>query len=269
MSRNGRTPLPLPTLPAMPIHCTHHDTARDLKWEQAQCLTLPNGKHGNIRPFQATVRFARFRNPNAFPGLDDADSVIGFRLTGFDWQGVGEHMWPSVYMAYDAEIRPEHVQQAIETGEAVFVHAADPTTREEAPTSAQTSRCDDQAMQALSDAGAQCGVCGDEPGDRTCPDCERCYQRYVAALRAAGWASRTELEHRLIKLSAAFADLQSENTRLQAELSDAVRVSGALNRRLASEMVAGSALYSALTKPTTPEQRQAALDKFQAVAQQV
>lgn len=52
---------------------------------------------------------------------------------------------------------------------------------------------DNKAMQALSDAGAQCGVCGDQPGDRICPDCERCYRQYVAALRAAGWAPRAEV----------------------------------------------------------------------------
>lgn len=51
---------------------------------------------------------------------------------------------------------------------------------------------DDEAMQALSNAGAQCGNCGDEPGDRNCPDCERCRERYVDALRAAGWAPRAE-----------------------------------------------------------------------------
>ncbi|WP_331756749.1 hypothetical protein [Streptomyces decoyicus] len=56
----------------------------------------------------------------------------------------------------------------------------------------RTTQYDNQAMQALSDAGAQCGSCGDEPGDRTCPDCERCYQSYVDALRKAGWAPRTE-----------------------------------------------------------------------------
>ncbi|MER7806112.1 hypothetical protein [Streptomyces sp900116325] len=55
------------------------------------------------------------------------------------------------------------------------------------------SALDNKAMQALSDAGAQCGVCGDQPGDRTCPDCERCYRQYVAALRAAGWAPRAEV----------------------------------------------------------------------------
>ncbi|MFI7096775.1 hypothetical protein [Streptomyces lydicus] len=52
---------------------------------------------------------------------------------------------------------------------------------------------DNQAMQALSDAGAQCGNCGDEPGDWKCPDCERCYRRYVDALRKAGWAPRAEV----------------------------------------------------------------------------
>ncbi|WP_406730952.1 hypothetical protein [Streptomyces sp. NBC_01794] len=52
---------------------------------------------------------------------------------------------------------------------------------------------DNAAMQALSDAGAQCGDCGDQPGDRICPDCERCYGWYVAALRKAGWAPRAEV----------------------------------------------------------------------------
>jgi hypothetical protein len=49
-------------------------------------------------------------------------------------------------------------------------------------------------------------------------------------------------------------------------LDEAARVSEALNGRLAKEMLAGSALYAALTMPTTPEQKQAAIDKFQAVA---
>ena len=66
-------------------------------------------------------------------------------------------------------------------------------SRKAAPASAeQASATDDTAMQALSDAGAQCGDCGDQPGDRICPDCERCYGWYVAALRKAGWAPRTE-----------------------------------------------------------------------------
>jgi hypothetical protein len=38
-----------------------------------------------------------------------------------------------------------------------------------------------------------CGNCGDEPGDRACPDCETCRHRYVESLRAAGWAPRTEV----------------------------------------------------------------------------
>ncbi|MGW7636029.1 hypothetical protein [Streptomyces decoyicus] len=59
--------------------------------------------------------------------------------------------------------------------------------------STETAHHDNEAMQALSNAGAQCGSCGDEPGDRVCPDCERFYQDYVAALRAAGWAPRVEV----------------------------------------------------------------------------
>lgn len=52
---------------------------------------------------------------------------------------------------------------------------------------------DDLAMQALSDAGAFCGVCGFQPGERGCPDCERCWSSYVTALRAIGWAPRTDV----------------------------------------------------------------------------
>jgi hypothetical protein len=60
-----------------------------------------------------------------------------------------------------------------------------------------------------------------------------------------------------------------EIEQLKAELADAVRVSEVLHRRLIEEMLAGSALYAALTMPTTPEQRQDALDRFRAVARQV
>lgn len=61
----------------------------------------------------------------------------------------------------------------------------------------QTTSADDLAMQVLSDQGAQCGDCGDQPGDRICPDCERCRGWYVAALRKAGWAPRGEIQQQL------------------------------------------------------------------------
>ncbi|WP_050513177.1 hypothetical protein [Streptomyces sp. JS01] len=54
------------------------------------------------------------------------------------------------------------------------------------------SAADETAIQALSAAGAFCGECGFEPGDRGCPDCERVWAGYVKALRAAGWVPRTE-----------------------------------------------------------------------------
>ncbi|WP_069874537.1 hypothetical protein [Streptomyces malaysiensis] len=62
---------------------------------------------------------------------------------------------------------------------------------------------------------------------------------------------------------------QERIAELEAELNEAARVSEALNRRLYAEQLAGSALYAAMTQPTTPEQRQAALDQFQSAAQQV
>ena len=72
--------------------------------------------------------------------------------------------------------------------------------------STNTQQLDDIAIQALSDAGAICGDCGSEPGDRVCPDCERCRGWYVAALRAAGWAPGNE-------------ELTVEVNRLRAELA--------------------------------------------------
>lgn len=72
---------------------------------------------------------------------------------------------------------------------------------------AVTTLQDDAAVQALSNAGAMCGVCGDEPGDRTCPDCERCRRRYVTALRAAGWAPLAEVQAELAALKKDLANL--------------------------------------------------------------
>ncbi|MEU3851789.1 hypothetical protein [Streptomyces sp. NPDC029554] len=63
------------------------------------------------------------------------------------------------------------------------------------------------------------------------------------------------------------AELRKRVAELEAELSEAGSVSETLHQRLTDEKLAGSALYAALTMPTTPEQRQAALDRFLAVAQ--
>jgi hypothetical protein len=49
-------------------------------------------------------------------------------------------------------------------------------------------------------------------------------------------------------------------------LHEAVRVSETLSARLHEEVLAGSALYAALTMPTTPEELEAALAKFRTVA---
>ncbi|GGZ84185.1 hypothetical protein [Streptomyces rubiginosohelvolus] len=55
------------------------------------------------------------------------------------------------------------------------------------------SASNETAILALSTAGAFCGECGFEPGDRGCPDCERTWAGYVKALRAAGWAPASEV----------------------------------------------------------------------------
>lgn len=65
---------------------------------------------------------------------------------------------------------------------------------------------DDAAMQVLSEQGAQCGNCGDEPGDRNCPDCERCRGWYVDALRKAGWAPRAETLQQAVSVARTRAD---------------------------------------------------------------
>lgn len=70
------------------------------------------------------------------------------------------------------------------------------------------------ALQVLSDAGAMCGVCGDEPGDRTCPDCERCRHRYLAALRAAGWAPTAEIQQQIDKATTQLAAIKQDLDRL-------------------------------------------------------
>ena len=69
---------------------------------------------------------------------------------------------------------------------------------------------DDAAIQVLSNEGAQCGVCGDQPGDRICPDCERCRGWYVAALRKAGWAPRSEIQQQLDQARTELAGIKKE-----------------------------------------------------------
>jgi hypothetical protein len=85
---------------------------------------------------------------------------------------------------------------------------------------------------------------------------------YLAAIGQAG----SEYEQALY---AAYQQAMAEAERLRSELDEAVRVSETLNRRLQDEMLAGSALYAALTMPTEPEQLQAALTKFRTVARKV
>ncbi len=79
---------------------------------------------------------------------------------------------------------------------------------------------DEQAIQVLSDEGAQCGVCGDEPGDRVCPDCERCRRWYVAALRKAGWAPTGELQQQLEKARAELAAIKQDLAQITTRLGE-------------------------------------------------
>lgn len=85
-----------------------------------------------------------------------------------------------------------------------------------------------------------------------------------------------EEEQETARLRLALASAQRGRRQLRARVAeleaanrDAVRVSETLSRRLHDEMLAGSALYAALTMPTTPEQLQAALDRFRAVAKRI
>ncbi|MEU5322924.1 hypothetical protein AB0G67_40170 [Streptomyces sp. NPDC021056] len=79
----------------------------------------------------------------------------------------------------------------------------------------QPSPEDNAAMQALSEAGAMCGDCGDEPGDRKCPNCERCLRWYVAALRTAGWAPVADLQQQIDKATNELAAIKKDLATLQ------------------------------------------------------
>ncbi|GAA3591072.1 hypothetical protein [Streptomyces osmaniensis] len=85
--------------------------------------------------------------------------------------------------------------------------------------SQKTNAEDDAAIQALSEQGAQCGACGDEPGDRRCPDCERCRGWYVAALRAIGWAPRAELQTQLDQAKSELAAIKKQMADLHEALT--------------------------------------------------
>ncbi len=85
----------------------------------------------------------------------------------------------------------------------------------------RTADWDNQAIQILSNEGAQCGDCGDQPGDRICPACERGRGWYVAALRKAGWAPTGELQQQLEKARAELAAIKKELDGLTAQAEGA------------------------------------------------
>ncbi|MFD5899085.1 hypothetical protein [Streptomyces sp. NPDC060366] len=68
-------------------------------------------------------------------------------------------------------------------------------------------------IAALSLAGAFCGECGFEPGDRGCPDCERCWARYVKEVLPI---FRTELAYTRTLLAEAVEANSLLEKRLQA-----------------------------------------------------
>ncbi|WP_369167862.1 hypothetical protein AB5J49_08255 [Streptomyces sp. R28] len=80
---------------------------------------------------------------------------------------------------------------------------------------------------------------------------------------------RDALVGELAAVRSALREASDQVAELESELAGAVVVSETLHRRLSDEQLAGSALYAALTMPTTPEQLQAALDQFTAVARKV
>lgn len=82
------------------------------------------------------------------------------------------------------------------------------------------SDADDRAMHALSNAGAFCGECGFEPGERGCPECERCWSEYVKALREAGWAPRSETLREAARLNES-TNRDDDATALLDNLADA------------------------------------------------
>lgn len=92
-------------------------------------------------------------------------------------------------------------------------------------------------------------------------------ERLAEARRAAAEADWPLAEYQAIKQQQAdTSTLLAELAAVRGELTEAIGVTEVLNRRLSEEMLAGSGLYAALTMPTTPEQLQAALDEFTAVA---
>lgn len=52
---------------------------------------------------------------------------------------------------------------------------------------------------ALSKAGAFCGACGFEPGDRGCPDCERCWASYADALLPLFASARDDRDMEIVR----------------------------------------------------------------------
>jgi hypothetical protein len=107
-------------------------------------------------------------------------------------------------------------KQADETAAAVAAQGALPVPVGDQPQPWN----DDRAVQVLSQAGAMCGVCGDEPGDRKCPDCESCRRDYLECLyEEAGWGPRAALLAEVERLKAELAKYVGQEPTVAEEMA--------------------------------------------------
>lgn len=132
------------------------------------------------------------------------------------------------------------------------------------------SLTDDFAVQILSDEGAQCGDCGDQPGDRICPDCEKCRHRYVLALRAAGWGPTGAFIAEVQRLAGELAERTEELAFLHRstlpDLRTSVDYHMAGKERWRNRALEAEALVRNLQRPAIESQRDEARSAMTALA---
>lgn len=84
----------------------------------------------------------------------------------------------------------------------------------------------ERLMQAFSDAGAICGDCGAQPGDRDCPDCERARGWYADAALAIRDRQVEQLAAGRATWKAKAEEIEADRDRLRAELGQARGTTG-------------------------------------------